>query len=289
MRKVTILATVGALAIGIGTAYAAGSPYGKLGPYEQVSINMDREKTNAKGVLINKEIYVPVSAMQKNNKSAYYYDSANYEVHLFFGGGQESNNTVDYYYRDNGYQYKSKSELAAEVMKNIPYDDANYHSGMMHQDILNITSFSKAFLTVTEMMDNAVQSKVSINRDPNMEIIKQALRYRGLPLELMDDRMEALAEELGDQIGRREERDMEDVRDHIQDAIKYQNKAYNVLEDWLRSSDEDDLDDYRDYVEEVKENLYEAIELLTGEVMDEPGQVNEDSLKKEVEKWLLKQ
>ncbi|MFF0828880.1 hypothetical protein ACFYU8_18350 [Brevibacillus sp. NPDC003359] len=287
MKRKIVLTSVVTLLIGVGTVYAAGSPYGKIGNYELVAINMDREKTNAKGLFINGEIYVPVSEMQKNNKVAYFYDSANYQTHLFFGGGKDSNDSFDPYYRDNGYQYKSKSELAAEVMKNIPYDDDRYHSGMMHQDIINIASFAKAFLSVTEMMDNAVQSKASINRDPNLELIKQGMVYRGLPLELMDDRMKALANELGDQIGRSEERDMDDVRDNIQEAIKYQNKAFRVLEDWLESSDEDDLDDYRDYVEEVRDNLYEAVETLTGEVLDKPGTVNDDSLKKEVEKWLL--
>lgn len=275
-----------ALLFGIGTVYAAeGSPFGKLYGFDKVSLNVEGYKVPDNGVLIDGQLYIPVNPLYARDKLAYYYDPKSYEAFLFFGG----NNTSGTWQSNIGKGMKSKSEIAEEIMQGIPYESEGYHAGLMRQDVVNIASLAKGLLLTSDQMENAVQQKLSLGRTPNMELVRQAVLYRSLPLEIMEDRMEALADELKKQIGSRQRRMMEDVIENIDDALRYKQKSLNALEDWMRTSDKDDLEDYRDYEDDVKKHIYEAIELLTGEDLKVPGKVNSKNIKTEIEKWILKQ
>lgn len=272
----------------MGTVYAAGvSPFGQFGSYDKVEITVEGVKVPEKGVVIEDQLYIPVGTLFNQKKLAYTYDPATYSAYLFFGGGKSESSS--YYFSDSIGGGKSRSDIAKELMNGIPYEAKDYHSGMMRQDIVNIVSLSKSLLSTSDSMANAVQTKLTTNRNPNIEMVKQAVYYRSVPLELMQDRMEALADELGRQIGSKPKRQMNDVIDYIDDALKNKKKALEALEDWLRTSDEDDLEDYRDYEEEVKENIYDAVEILNGENLKKSGERKENNLLSKVNEWIAKQ
>ncbi|WP_431809596.1 hypothetical protein [Brevibacillus agri] len=278
-----LLATV--FVSGVGTVYAiSGSPYGKLGEYEQVALSVDRTPITEKGILIDGQVYVPVEPLYKMNKLGYFQNSSSYEAYLFFGG---LDSYVDYSSLATT-KTKSISDIEEEIMKGIPYESDGYHSGMMRQDILNIAILAKTLIMTSQQIDSAVHLKLTQNVTPNFELIKQGVQYRTLPITIMEDRMEALADELGRQIGSRERRKMEDVIDELDEAVRNKEKALEAFEDWVRSSDEDDLDDYRRYEEKAKENVYSAVELLTGEDLENPGKRDTGSLKDKVDAWINK-
>ncbi|WP_432775402.1 hypothetical protein AAFJ72_19695 [Brevibacillus gelatini] len=285
MKKTIGLLLAAVLVSGVGTVYAiSGSPYGKLGEYERVALSVDRTPITEKGILINGQVYVPVEPLYRMNKLGYFQDPSAYEAHLFFGG---KDSYVDYY----GWattRTKSISEIEEEIMKGIPYESDRYHSGMMKQDILNITILAKTLIMTSQQIDSAVHLKLTQNVTPNFELIRQGVHYRTLPIAIMEERMEALADELGRQIGSRERRKMEDVIDELDEAVRNKEKALEALEDWVRTSDEDDLDDYRRYEERAKENVYAAVKLLTGEDLENPGKNRTDSLKHKVDAWINK-
>ncbi|MET3291666.1 UNVERIFIED_CONTAM: hypothetical protein ABID98_004236 [Brevibacillus sp. OAP136] len=172
-------------------------------------------------------------------------------------------------------------------MQGIPYDADDYHSGMMMQDIVNVTALAKALWSTGDTIENVIQLRLNQNRDPNLALVRQGILYRTIPLDIMEDRMQSLADELGRQISSRERRKMEDVEDYIAKAVKSKEKALDALEEWVSSSNKKDLEDIRDYEKDAKKYLEKAIILLTGEdVSDNSNSNKEDSLKKKVEKWI---
>lgn len=287
MKTKTAVATL-AISIGlIGTAFAAGlSPYGQTGDLENVALTVDNKPIQDRGVLINGQLYVPAKALSDQNKMAFYYDKDTYSGYLFSGGGNNEKNISASValYSDKS---KSKKQIADEIMQGIPYDADDYHSGMMMQDIVNVTALAKALWSTGDTIENVIQLRLNQNRDPNLALVRQGILYRTIPLDIMEDRMQSLADELGRQISSRERRKMEDVEDYIAKAVKSKEKALDALEEWVSSSNKKDLEDIRDYEKDAKKYLEKAIILLTGEdVSDNSNSNKEDSLKKKVEKWI---
>lgn len=285
MKKTMGLFLTAVFVSGIGTAFAMNeNPYGKLGEYDQVALNVDRTPISEKGVLINGQVYVPVEPLLKMNKLGYYQDSSSYQAYLFFGGEDKYIDYSDLL----STKTKSISDIEDDIMKGIPYESNGYHSGMMRQDILNIAILAKTMIMNSQQIDSAVHLKLTQNVTPNFDLIKQGVQYRTMPITIMEDRMEALADELGSQLGSRERRKMNDVIDELDEAVRNKEKALEAFKDWVRSSDEDDLDDYHRYEKKAKENVYTAVEILTGEDMEKPGSRDTDSLKDKVDAWINK-
>ncbi|WP_139491119.1 hypothetical protein [Brevibacillus dissolubilis] len=290
MKKRTILTSLAFLLLsGIGTAWAASvSPYGQFGTYDKVALTMDRAQVPDKGVIIEGNLYIPAESLRKIDKLAYVVDNQSYQAHVFLGGNSAEVNNL-YNKLGSSYQTKSKSQIASEIMGNIAYDTRGYHSGMMRQDILNIASLAKALYNTSEQMEAAIQLKLSVNTTPNTALIEQGVAYRSIPLELLEERMEVLAESLGDNLSSRDERDMEDVIDYIEDALENKQKSLRAFNDWIESSDEDDLEDIRDYEEDVKDDLADAIQILIGEDIQRPGvKIDDDHLQAAVDEWIRK-
>lgn len=279
------LAMLGSVA---ATVWAAeGSPFGKIGEYDKVELLLDRTPVSDRGVLLDGKLYVPVDALRDRNKAAYYYDPVKYQAYLFFGGGETTNPVSTSTTSTN----TSKSTSTPDYMVGIPYDADDYHAGMMRQDIINIAAMAKALKDVSKDMDTVVYSKLTFNRDPDLELLKQRMNYRSMPFEIMEDRMYALADELGRQISSSERRKMKDIIDDIHDAIRKKEKAMDALQDWLNNSDEDDLDDFRDYEADAQELLIDIIGSLTGENVDPNDKTPtkmKNNLLDEVDEWSAK-
>ncbi|MBO8164268.1 MAG: hypothetical protein H0Z34_11205 [Brevibacillus sp.] len=289
MKKQTLLIGLASLlSISITAAvWAAGaSPFGQLGSYDKVEVIVDRTPVKEKGLLIEGELYIPVEALRAQNKLAYVYDAQTYQAYLFFGGGTQQQGTSS-----AGSQpgTPTRDEVILGFMSGIPYEADGYHSGMMRQDIINIATLAKALLATSKDWEKVVYSKLTFNRNPDVGLLRQQLSYRTIPFDILEERMEALAEELGDQISRSYERKMEDVIDELEEAVEKKEKALETLEDWLQTSDEDDLEDFRDYDEDAKESIYDAIRKLTGEDLEDPTDHYSNNIKAEVEEWLLEQ
>ncbi|UFJ40072.1 hypothetical protein LOK74_18850 [Brevibacillus humidisoli] len=290
MKKQVMLACLASVLTGslAATVLAAGaSPFGQLGEYDKVKVIVDRTPVEDKGLLIDGNLYIPVNALREENKLAYVYDPETYQAYLFFGGTAANQGTNPS--ATDQSPSPSEREVALGFMSGIPYEADDYHSGMMRQDVINIATLAKALLDTSGDWENAVYSKLNFNRNPNLSMLRQKLAYRTVPFQVLEDRMEALAEELGDQISGRYERKMEDVIDELEEAVEKKEKALESLEDWLQSSDEDDLEDYRDYDEEAKESISDAIEKLTGEDLEDPTDHHSNNIKEKVEEWSRKQ
>ncbi len=290
MKKSALLISLsGLLATGLAaTAVAAGaSPFGQFGSYDKVEVFVDGTSVKDRGVLIEGKLYVPVDPLRDMNKAAYYYDPQTYQVYLFFGGRRSNPQTVDP--MAVGGTPLATGNVQPGFMEGIPYDADNYHAGMMRQDIINIATLAKALLDTSRDLDNVVYSKLTFNRNPDMNLLRQRLMYRSMPFSLMKDRMDALADELGRQIGSSYKRKMKDVMDELDTAVRKKEKAMDALEDWIRSSDKDDLDDFRDYEDDAKDSIYSAIRKLTGENIKNPQQKYSDNIKERVEKWAQNQ
>ncbi|RNB91461.1 hypothetical protein EDM56_05340 [Brevibacillus fluminis] len=286
MKTKTMAASLAVFLGVVGTAYAAGvSPYGQTGNFENVLLTVDNKPTQETGVLINGQLYVPAKALSDQRKLAYYYDKDSYNAYLFFGGGDNDKNVSANVamYTNN---HKSRQQIESEIMKGIPYETNDYHSGMMMQDINNIAGMIKGLLSTSDMIEYTIQMKLSQNVQPNMDTLRQQILYRSIPFDIMEDRMNALANELGRQLGSKERRRMEDIIDDIQTAVKRKEKALNALDDWLDSSSKRDLEDVRDYEADVKKYMYQALLDLTGEDLKNPGKVKSDGLKQKVDKWI---
>lgn len=291
MRKQVLTAGLACLLTGTlaASVVAAGaSPFGQLGGYEKVELVVDHIPVQGKGLLIDGELYIPASALRQQNKLAYVSDDQAYRAYLFFGGaatGATSGNAA----AGDQKTLPDKRAIELSFMAGIPYEADNYHAGMMRQDIINIATLAKALLRTSSDWEKAVYAKITYNRNPNMALLRQQLAYRTVPFTVLEDRMEALAEELGKQISRKYERRMQDVIDDLQDAVENKERALDALEDWLKSSDEDDLEDYRDYDEDANESIYDAIEKLTGENLKKPSDYNDNNIQAKVKEWSLKQ
>ncbi|MBP1931494.1 hypothetical protein [Ammoniphilus resinae] len=288
MRRYRLLGIAMMITIlGVGTAGAQPSaPEKKVTSITPIDLSIDRELVKEKAVLIDGEIYVPVNPLFNQNKLAYYLDGTQNSLYLFFGG---ETNLNWYENMPDSMKLMSREEVASKLMDGIAYEANRYHSGMMKQDIVNIYSLLKGLLETNERMENAIYMKLNLNQEPNITMLKQNYYYRSEPIRILSSRMYALSRELGDQLGSRERRMMKEVVERIDDALGDKDDALEAMEDWIRSSDEDDLDDVRDNEMDAKENLYEAIELLTGEDLTKPGKVDENSLKHRVDKWIKKQ
>ena len=291
MKKQVLTASLACLLTGglAASVLAAGaSPFGQLGGYDKVEVVIDRTPVEEKGLLIEGNLYIPANALKAQNKLAYAYDEKAYRAYLFFGGaaqGAATGNAVD----GNRERLVDEREIELSFMAGIPYEADDYHAGMMRQDIINIATLAKALLETSSDWEKAVYAKLNFNRDPNLSMLRQKLAYRTVPFTVLEDRMKALAEELGDQISRSYERKMEDVIDELKEAVEKKEKALESLEDWLNSSDEDDLEDYRDYDEEARESIYDAIEKLTGENLKKPSDYYDNNIQDKVKEWTLKQ
>lgn len=286
MKTKTVVASL-ALSLGvIGTAFAAGvSPYGQTANLDNVALTVDNKPIQDKGILVNGQLYVPAKTLSDQKKLAYYYDKDSYNAYLFSGGSDNDKNvaaSVAIYTSS----MKNRDQIANEIMQGIPYETKDYHSGMMMQDITNIRALAKGLLTTSDSIENVIQMRLSQNKQPNLTLVRQGILYRTIPLDIMEDRMQALADELGRQIGSRERRKMEDVADDIRKAVNSKEKALNALEDWVSSSDKSDLADVRDYEKDAKKYLYKAILNLTGEDLNNPNKEENEGLKQKVEKWI---
>lgn len=287
MKTKTAVVTL-AISMGlIGTVFAAGvSPYGQTGELENVALTVDNKPIQDKGVLVNGQLFIPAKALSDQNKMAFYYDKDSYSAYLFSGGSnnEKNMNASIALYSDRS---KSRKQIADEIMKGIPYDADDYHSGMMMQDIINITALAKALWSTSDTIENVIQLRLNQNREPNLTLVRQGILYRTIPLDIMEDRMQALADELGRQLKSNERRKMEDVEDYISSAVRNKEKALDALEEWVSTSNRRDLDDIRDYEKDAKKDLEKAIIILTGEdISDNSNSKKEDSLKKKVEKWI---
>jgi|GEM_PF-2185187 len=288
-RPFTLAVAGGLIFAAAATVYAAGvSPYGQFGSFDKAAMTVDRSPIEDKAVIIDGKLFVPADVLRDQNKLAYYYDGEKYLAHLFLGGANSEQSGKAQAAKPG--QTLTKAMISS-VMSGISYEADRYHAGMMRQDIINISTLAKALLDTSRSLDHVVYAKLTFNRDPDLKLLKQTLTLRSLPFEVMDERMEALAEELGKQVGSSSERKMNDVIEELQEAIKKKEKALDALEDWIRSSDEDDLEDFRDYEEDAKDSITSAVKDLTGEdlVNDPPKNDPEDSLKGKVEEWARKQ
>ncbi|MGO0058942.1 hypothetical protein ACTID9_02725 [Brevibacillus fluminis] len=288
MKAKTMIATA-AISLGlIGTAFAAGvSPYGQTGDLENVALTVDNKPIADKGILVNGQLYIPAKALSDQKKIAFYYDKDSYNAYLFSGGG-DSEKTVAASVAMYTSSMKNRDQIAKEIMQGIPYETDDYHSGMMMQDITNITALAKGLLTTSDSIENVIQMRLSQNKLPNLTLVRQGILYRTIPLDIMQDRMQSLADELGRQISSSKRRDMEHVADDIQKAVNSKEKAIDSLEDWVSSSDKRDLEDVRDYEKDAKKYLYRAIKDLTGEDLENPNKEEEGGLKQAVEEWIRK-
>ncbi|WP_232699450.1 hypothetical protein [Brevibacillus daliensis] len=288
MKKTKLFAlTATIIALSTTTVFAAKQlvyPYGQLGEYPQIALSTDRSPIKERGLYINGQVYVPVEALQTQKKLAYYFDPSRYQAHLFFGGAGGSTQMTQ-----EAQRVVSNQQIVDSLMGSISFDASNYHSGMMLQDIDNIASLAKQLKLTTDSMNKAVYSKLNQNITPNMSLLKQTYAYGTVPLELMQDRMEKLADSLGDNVSSRDERRMEDVMELIDDAIYKKHRALTAFEDWLQSSDEDDLDDLHDYEEEANKDIDNAIKYLTGLDAKDLGDKYKNNLRDNVVKWISKQ
>lgn len=296
MKKVLVPMLGASLLVGsvAATVWAAeGSPFGKFGEYDKVEIIVERNQVQEKGAIIDGKLYVPVDVLRDQNRAAYYYDPVSYQAYLFFGGGS-STNTVDSKSSSSvtsTSNLTAKSAIASGLMAGIPYEADDYHSGMMRQDIINLATLARALMDTSKDLDSVVYAKLNFNKDPNLDLIQQRLAYRSMPFEIMEDRMSALADELGRQVGSSEKRRMKDIIDDIEEAVRKKEKAIDSLKDWIRTSDEDDLDDFRDYEEDAREILVDVIKKLTGENLDKNAknpQKYKNNLLDEVQEWSSK-
>lgn len=290
MKKVVVPVTIASLLLGSVAAVAwaqEGSPFGKFGEYDKVELLFDRTPIDEKGVLIDGQLYVPINVLRDRNKAAYYYDVEKYQAYLFFGGANNAASTGTSSIGTSSAAKKSdgKSAVSPGFMSGIPYEADHYHAGMMRQDIINIATLAKALNDTSKDLDTVVYSKLTFNKDPDISLLHQRLNYRSIPFDLMEDRMYALADELGRQIGSSERRKMKDIIDDIDEAVRKKEKALDALQDWIRSSDEDDLDDFKDYEQDAEEILVTVIKKLTGENLDNPSDKYTNNLLDEVEKW----
>ncbi|MGD8190298.1 hypothetical protein ACQCN2_09980 [Brevibacillus ginsengisoli] len=276
---ITLLGSVAA------TAWAAGgSPFGKVGDYDKVELMIDRSPISDRGVIIDGKLYVPMDTLRDRNKAAYYYDVNTYQAYLFFGGAGTTNQANTTMTTGNN----ASSTRSPNFMSGIPYDANNYHAGMMRQDIINISTLAKALMNVSKDMDSVVYAKLTFNRDPDMNLLHQQLNYRSMTFDIMDERMYALADELGRQLGSSNKRNMKDIIDDIHDAVRNKEKALSALQDWLVSSDKRDLEDFKDYEKDAKDLLVGVVKKLTGENLD-PGSKKsskfDNNLLDAVDKW----
>ncbi|MGC5324900.1 hypothetical protein [Brevibacillus sp. SYSU BS000544] len=293
MKKVLVPMLGASLLLGsvAATVWAAeGSPFGKFGEYDKVEIVVEKNQVVEKGAIIDGKLYVPIDVLRDRNKAAYYYDPEKYQAYLFFGGGGSStvNDSSSGNNSTSANKLTVKSALTSGLMSGIPYEADDYHSGMMRQDIINLGTLARALMDTSKDMDTVVYAKLNFNKDPDINLLQQRLIYRSMPFEVMEDRMYALADELGRQIGSSEKRRMKDIIDDIDEAVRKKEKAIDALKDWIRSSDEDDLDDFRDYEEDARETLVEVIKKLTGDNFDKNDknpQRYENNLLDEVEDW----
>lgn len=291
MKKAIVPVTIATLLLGsvAASVWAAdGSPFGKVGDYDKVELLIDRSPISDRGVLIEGKLYVPVDALRDRNKAAYYYDPEKYQAYLFFGGAQTTTSPAT---TSTTTSRSTESSSTPDYMTGIPYDADNYHSGMMRQDIINIATMAKALMSVSKDMDSVVYSKLTFNRDPDMTLLQQRFNYRSMPFDIMEDRMYALADELGRQLGSSERRKMKDIIDDIHDAVRKKEKSLDALRDWLDSSDDNDLDDFRDYEKDAKDLLIDVIKKLTGENLATDNKdlsKYKNNLLDAVDKWSLK-
>lgn len=293
MKKVLVPTLAASLLLGsvAATVWAAeGSPFGKFGEYDKVEIVVEKSQVEEKGAIIDGKLYVPIDVLRDRNKAAYYYDPEKYQAYLFFGGGGSSttSDSSSISNRTTANKLTIKSALSSGFMTGIPYEADDYHSGMMRQDIINLGTLSRALMDTSKDMDTVVYAKLNFNKNPDIDLLQQRLTYRSMPFEVMEDRMYALADELGRQIGSSEKRRMKDIIDDIDDAVRKKEKAIDALNDWIRTSDEDDLDDFRDYEEDAQEMLVEVIKKLTGDNLDQTTKnpkKYENNLLDEVEEW----
>lgn len=296
MKKIVVPMLAASFLLGsvAATVWAAeGSPFGKFGEYDKVEIIFEKDQIQEKGTIIEGKLYVPIDVLRDRNKAAYHYDPEKYQAYLFFGGGGDSNssNSASTSARSTTKNLTTKSAIASGFMSGIPYEADDYHSGMMRQDIMNLGTLARALKDTSKDMDTVVYAKLNFNKDPDINILQQRLTYRSMPFEIMEDRLYALADELGKQLGSSEERRMNDVIDEIDEAVGKKEKAIEALKDWIRSSDEDDLDDFRDYEEDAQETLVEVIKKLTGENLDttiKNPKKYENNLLDAVEEWSTK-
>ncbi|MGE5702149.1 MAG: hypothetical protein ACM32O_06445 [Clostridia bacterium] len=274
------IAVMGAAA----SVLAAGvSPFGQFGAYDKLELVIDKSPVQQRAVMIEGELYIPAESLRQLNKVAYYVDGQSYQAHMFLGGSGTSGS------EDSSGRRTTSSTRIVEpgFMNNVPYDARNYHAGMMRQDVINIATLAKTLLDTSRDLENVVYSKLAFNQDPDMTQLRQRLNYRTAPFDVMEDRMDALANELGEQkgLGSKWERRMEDVIDYLDDAVKSKNKALNALEDWIDSSDKDDLKDFRKYEEDARESIGDALKILTGENIDDAKKKSENNLKDAIDQW----
>ncbi len=287
MKKIVAVSVLASMIVGTTVFAADSSPFGQFGTYDKVDLTVEKLHVESKGVIIDGNLYVPMDVLTKQNKAAYYYDAKSFQAYLFFGGG--SNDSGNSQSRAASSNNTSRSAIEDKLMESIPYDAKNYHSGMMRQDVINIAMLAKSLAATSDDLEKAVFAKMSGNINPDMKLLRQRVSYRTIPFDVMSDRMEVLADELGRQskpLGTTYKRRMNDVIDYLRDAVRDKEKALDALEDWLDSSDKDDLQDYRDYDKDANKNIDKALKYLTGESTS--GSSNTDNLKAKIDEWLKK-